>query len=549
MKARVKEDYKVIEKIEGKRFARPDYGVANVTDLVGLRVITLYRLDMLQVIEALLATIEADKSDYGAFVAGSVSEIKIYSTNPTGDAQDLPNRLKALFADHQLAADIEEKPSNYTSIHILALGRGKYRDGYRNIPVEIQVRTALEDVWGQIEHTLKYKRQRIEAREGGSRDEQRLETSLSHLGVLKTLIDGVSQYADQIKLQIDELEPGRRYGASKSAEEPNVRLARLPDLPPKVRSAIEAAVAEAKPVLEESVGNPTERIRALRSSLSQLEKLSATIAGLPDLQPKTLRESSYVVTMQRALVNFQLGNLLPEGEAQLQQALHLYLQAESDFPKRLVVTYRIARTLDGLGRRAQAIEKLRLLVDRLAIANEPMPKRHWIRSAAPRVLGVLLWEEAEATRGSQSGDRGVAAARVLELLQEAFAVTLTAHETRVREDPEDASSPSEKAKAANNLLYYLVEFIESGGTATEGMQEKDIRRYLQEMGAEDPETLEDYQFADTARRAYAHLGDRQREITAARRILTLTHGKENSDAYVRNAIRQSESVLDADKGS
>src|SRR3954452_6299531 len=68
VKARVKEDYKVIEKIQDRRTGtedrppQPAYGVGDVTDLVGLRIVTLYRLDVLEVLEALLVTIDADRS-------------------------------------------------------------------------------------------------------------------------------------------------------------------------------------------------------------------------------------------------------------------------------------------------------------------------------------------------------------------------------------------------------------------------------------------------------------------------------------------------------
>jgi ppGpp synthetase/RelA/SpoT-type nucleotidyltranferase len=549
VKARVKEDYKVIEKITGKRIERPSYGVADVTDIVGLRIITLYRLDMLQVIDALLAAIDADKSESGAFVSGSISEIMIYSTNPTGDAQDLPKRMKALFEQRGFAANIVEKPSNYTSIHILVMGRGRYRDGYRNLPIEIQIRTALEDVWGQIEHGLKYKRQRIEKREGNN-DSRRLETSLNHLGVLKTLIDGVAQYADQIKLQIDELEPSLRYGSSRSIEEPNARLKNLTDLPTPIREEIEAAVKEAQPVLEESAGKPSERAHALSDVLTRLKNIESSVAELPELRARTRREVVYVLTMQRALVHFQLGNLIDEGEEQyqLQQALLLYQEMEMTFPKRLVVAYRIARTLDALGQRSKAIEKLRALVHSLSVEGEPTPKRHWIRSAAPRILGVLLWEEADATRGGHGTERGLAGPRALALLQEAFAVTRAAYEIKVREDPEDNTTPSERAKAANNLLYFLLEFVEGGGGAQEGMGEEDIARYLDEIGAADPNVMTDHQFADTARRAYAHLGDHQNEQLAAKKLLELTgSGAAVNDPYIRKAIRAAHAALaDAD---
>lgn len=319
VKARVKEDYKVVEKVKERRTgdahreARPTYGVGDITDLVGLRIITLYRLDVLEVIEALLVTINRDRSSSSPFVADSVSEVVIYSTNPTGDVQNLPGRVKELFEAYGLGhvTRIEEKPSNYSSIHLIVRGRGKYRDRYRELPIEIQIRTALEDVWGQIEHTLCYKRKRLMNTDAGSPESMRLETTLRHLGALKTMIDGIAQYGDQIKLQIDELEPELRSTATKVAEEVGARLGSLRDLPDAVKSEIAGAVAIAKPALSGELQSPDARIRVLRQALATLDTLSDAPETLPNLKPRTRKEMRYIVTMQRALLHFQLGNLLP----------------------------------------------------------------------------------------------------------------------------------------------------------------------------------------------------------------------------------------------
>lgn len=538
---RVKEDYKIVEKVKAKRADRPAYGVKDVTDLVGLRVITLYRMDIMTVIDALLDTISRDVSEDAVFVGGSIAEALIYSTNPTGDAQELPKKVKALFESRGIAAEIVERPSNYTSIHILVQGRGRYREGYRLLPIEIQVRTALEDFWGQIEHGLKYKRQRV----GSIRDEQRLETSLNHLGVLKTLIDGVAQYADQIKVQIDEIETGLRYGSSRSVEEPNARLRTLKGLPDDLHSKIEVAIKAAQPVLEESGGKPSERIPSLSALAVRLQALDEEVGALTGLQSRTRKEASYLLTMQRALVHFQLGNLIADGEPEIQRALQLYREMEARFPKRLVIAYRIAKTLDALGRRTDAIDKQRAIVVALGAKGEPTPKHHWIRSAAPRVLGVLLWEEAEALRGGHGSERGPAPPKALDLLNEAFTVTREARETKVKENPEELGGSTERAKASNNLLYYLLEIVEGGGAAPAGTDEAEVRRYLKEMGADDPGLMTDHQFADTARRAYIFLGDVARARSAAHRLLELTgHGEGANDPYIRRSVIEARATLD-----
>jgi ppGpp synthetase/RelA/SpoT-type nucleotidyltranferase len=548
VKARVKEDYKIIDKIKDRRAGGKDrepqstYSVGDVTDLVGLRIVTLYRLDLIEVIEALFATIKADTSKSAPFVAESISEITIYSTNPKGDVQGLPELLLALFERHGYGqiARVAEKQSNYSSIHILLRGRGKYRDSYREVPVEIQLRTALEDVWGQIEHSLKYKRKRLSDAGAQSRERARLTTTLSHLGALKTMIDGIAQYADQIKVQIDELEPELRYSESRPSEEADLRLRKLKDLPQEVRDEIAAAIAEAKPALSNSGAPPQSRMRVLRAALSRLEAVADNEPLLQVASMKTRKEANFIVTMQRALIHFQLGNLLENGGGQLQKAYQLYSVLETEFPKRLVVSYRLARTLDAIGTRSAAIEKLREVVARMETEGDQTPADHWIRSAAPRVLGVLLWEEARA--GPDGLAESSTDSTTLELLRDAYSYSLQAHEKEVFNDP--VSATSERLKAANNLLYFLLEYLEAGGEPREGMSEEDVARYLSELGGDQPEKLSSLNVADTVRRAHRHLGNRPLELDAARAVLRLDDQSHSPRTQiVREAVRTAERTV------
>lgn len=545
VKARVKEDYKCVDKIKDRRRGGPDrepqpgYGVPDLMDLVGVRIVTLYRLDALEVIEALLTAMNGDTSSSAPFVANSIGQVTIYTANLAGDVQKLPELLRKLFERHGLGAvtRMAVKASNYSSIHILARGRGRYRDGYREVPIEIQVRTALEDVWGQIEHTLKYKREMLAGRTEPSAADLRLQTTLSHLGALKTMIDGIAQYGDQIKLQIDELEPELRYSASKSAEDPSGRLSSLTDLPAALRDEVVAALAEARPGLVDESIDAGLRIRKLRSVLPRLEAIADQAAGLRELRSKTRKELDYIVTMQRALLHFQIGNLLEAGEAQLRRALALYEEMEDRFPARIVVAYRLARTLDALGMREEAIAKLRLMVQRLEQPGEPTPSDHWLRSAAPRGLGVLLWEAALASGGDHVGQDGFA------MLREAFEVTLRASRAEVTEDPV-LGGGSERGKALNNLLYFLLEYLEAGGPPRPGMDESELRTLLKRLEVGEPAALASLSLADTARRAYGHLQEPAKERQAASRVLDLAaQQKGPRDAVIRDAVRAAEGVL------
>lgn len=136
VKVRVKEDYKIQEKVLRKREARPEYDVGHLRDIVGLRIVTLYRLDALDIIPILINAIQEPPAG-GVFRAMSLEEIVVYTTNPQGDPQQLSARLMHLFSERGLGqiAKVGEAPTNYTSIHMVAWGQGIYRGEPQDIPV------------------------------------------------------------------------------------------------------------------------------------------------------------------------------------------------------------------------------------------------------------------------------------------------------------------------------------------------------------------------------------------------------------------------------
>ena len=219
------------------------------------------------------------------------------------------------------------------------------------------------------------------------------------------------------------------------------------------------------------------------------------------------------------------------------------MQMEREFPLRLVVAYRLALTLDALGARTEAIAKLRDVVRRLGTKGEPTPKDHWIRSAAPRNLGVLLWEEAKSSR-DMAEEGADPDARTLELLREAYEFTRIAHDVEVKQDPQGEEGTSERIKAANNLLYFLLEYLEGGGPPLEGMGRTQVIAFLKEIEGDAPSALKSLAAADTVRRAHEHLGNKELELEAARAVVRLgSKAPSPRPAIVREALRAAERSL------
>jgi hypothetical protein len=83
VKVRVKEDYKIQDKVLLKRKKNPDYAVCNLRDVVGLRVITLYRLDALAIIPILVDLIQSGSDETSLFKPNSLqADVLVHHARP-----------------------------------------------------------------------------------------------------------------------------------------------------------------------------------------------------------------------------------------------------------------------------------------------------------------------------------------------------------------------------------------------------------------------------------------------------------------------------------
>lgn len=177
VKSRIKGVESTKNKIDKKRSdGHAEYGLGNVTDIIGVRVICHFVKDVPEVVSALLFA--AKNKD---FISKHYESVRIYTT--TSPAQTaLIKELDKVAREHELEFVKEEKPSRYTSVHMVWTLAERFLP--RN--VEIQVRTVFEDAWSEIEHALKYKG-------GGS-----AAIVSDDMQILNTLVQGCLEFSDLI---------------------------------------------------------------------------------------------------------------------------------------------------------------------------------------------------------------------------------------------------------------------------------------------------------------------------------------------------------------
>jgi len=532
VKIRVKEDYKIVQKVMLKRQSKEkaNYDVDSLRDIIGLRLVTLFRLDSLSIVPNLLNLIQTNsgKSEKNLFLADPIEEVVIYSTNPEGDAQQLPQRVKQIFENKGFGSKtrIEATPSNYSSIHVVAWARGKYREGYRNIPIEIQIRTAFEDVWGEIDHKLKYKR--VNPQQKNLSFQKSIETSLSHLNVMKTLIDGIAQYGDQIKIQVNQAEKtSQRKILFKLAEEPTHKLTGHSEFKNEIKDAFLTSLGAVRNLVKKL--NSADTGVPIEGSFSDAMKAVNSVREILTEQSQAsefVQDAELVLDREEAFLRYTYGKALGSvgGNESLLKARQMFQRLADLHPQDAMVRYRLARTYEGLGDRGSAISQLKTLYENRASFESP--PSHWVFYSALNAMCVIKWESVEELRknafkhsnDSQSGRYRDVLTSILADLGELY-----------DQEQNFEIQETDKLKLRNNLLYFYVELDkllkaipEITAESTEFIEQDVINDCLDKLSLdiqkqkECGEIMSDYRRLDTMLHASVHMQDKENSLQLAR---------------------------------
>ncbi len=157
--------------------------IDTITDMIGLRILCLFEQDIFDVYQYLLTMLNRE--------VYTLKEILVYgwkkdSIVPIDFMQKEFNKF-----DRYSKVKFEDiyRDNGYQSIHFVGL----YKDFHQNIEYsfEIQLRTLLQDVWGELEHKLAYKQKNPHQfiRQSFMRLSKSLETNDMLITHLKSFID------------------------------------------------------------------------------------------------------------------------------------------------------------------------------------------------------------------------------------------------------------------------------------------------------------------------------------------------------------------------
>ncbi|SCX86838.1 hypothetical protein [Nitrosospira sp. Nsp13] len=141
---RVKSVNSIYIKTKRKKYESLD----DITDYAGFRILCLFERDLIETTKYLASYLkrEIDK----------MMEVKLFNWEEKGESKNIGNEIEAaikhIFPDTEIE-HVNQEESGYKSIHFLVYM--VYHN--QKYPIEIQVRTLFQDVWGELGHALVYK--------------------------------------------------------------------------------------------------------------------------------------------------------------------------------------------------------------------------------------------------------------------------------------------------------------------------------------------------------------------------------------------------------
>jgi ppGpp synthetase/RelA/SpoT-type nucleotidyltranferase len=421
VKHRVKHRDRIKEKMhqKGIRDAR------QIVDICGFRLITFYQGDIPVVVEHLLKVIEHEDPPNSPFKKGCRVEVDINTSRTESDPLSISEAVQAVAARSSLAprVTVRSRPTGYSSVHMVVSAPAKGDDSDINeMFLEIQIRSAWEDIWGEIDHRLRYGSERGGAGVLWSQ----------HLNVFKALIDGVVQYVDVIRRQSkgDTPKSPSAIKGDKTIATPEHQQERLRGLRPEILSRVSKAfdLWKQADASRQRGGDPG----LLRQAADAFSGILQEFKGQPADNAKLAAELEYVASTECAYLLMYTGD-----KYDLAQSAELYKNILAKTPTDATALFRLGSVR---GRQMQFSESDRLLMRALQVIesgeDDRLDVNHWTYDVARLTLGITRW------RIFKAGGPRECLTTAIELARSVLA------------KPGD---PANLVRAVNDLLYYAYE--------------------------------------------------------------------------------------------
>ena len=521
-KTRVKSWKKLLSKLELKRKKKPAYSLNDITDVLGLRIVTLFRQDMIDIIDIILSLISHQvKYNPIPFEGNGLVEAIIYTPSPKNDIiiSQAHQKIDSFGLIPSDSIQLETTVARYSSIHLVAKMDFSVPDfnGTYKIPVEIQIRTVFEDAWGELDHKYGYQN-----REGKS---ESVITNPLHvqknLLTMKKFVDACSEYADNIRDLATESEIETRTVKPLETDDLVNRNLLIGGISQKTISEY-MCVRAIRASAEESKNTSQTYLRAAESFSKLLEQMTLD---------QTFQESKgfeayyYYIKMDEALCRISTSDI-----SEIKKALTIYIDLARNYVSYPMIQLRMGQALIRLKEYDAArkqLKKCRTMVNRLSIVSEekrairlPDVELKRVQIRLYLLLGFAYWKES-----SDIYTKNVDSKRVRTFLVQAFEQTEPALSC-------EHIDMDDRVKILNNMVFYALEIVHfkalhfKKGNENFEKHESFIKENLSTIEkSTNLSTAENVNNLDTLMNCYIYLNNKPKAIKVAERLekLSLEH--------------------------
>ena len=536
IKSRIKSHASIVGKVHGRG---NDFSCAAVRDIVGFRIIDLYRMDVPKTLKTFYSLILLG-SNTDLFPA-TPPEIKIYK--PRVDDDLYQEALATVLSDLDLKVEVKEKESNYSSIHLLTSCRVQFRGQIKSVPIEVQFRSAIEDVWSEMEHKLKYKGnlQSIDVGEDTTKRDF-VDYLLKQMAAQKVNFDALETQAGGINEQRMKLtQPHAAYTPARSEVVVADRLKSVLETAGLERALVARdrallARGQANKIAHQppSLISPEQTHEALglyeTSTVNFGDVLKAVEQAREVTSPGPRSFAIAIARMEIAFNSYLMGlfarkvQIEAKASGLLHDASRTYSELLVEGAPFIIIRYRLAQVRFAVGDFEGATALLEQVIAGMD-EDEDVKGRpnHWLRSECRRFLGLVMWNAAERMKdlAVSSNQPDYKHTERVALYTDALKVTLDSLSLRVEGavggEPgmtEDGETAAHLRKASNNALAYLSDLRQLGvHTRVKSelkITKKKIATLLEQMRAksiEDIWELPSPEQADTVILTYEELAD------------------------------------------
>lgn len=166
--------------------------LSKINDLVGVRILHLHTKQIRSIDEVLRSILEEQRYD---LIEGPF-------------ARTWDDESRAFF--RECGIDTQGSPSMYTSVHYVVGSASRTR-----ITAEIQVRTLMEEVWGEVDHALNYPHQ-IDSLACREQLKVLARVTSSATRLVDSIFLTLDEYNEAHAMTIEETRPETRSGARKA---------------------------------------------------------------------------------------------------------------------------------------------------------------------------------------------------------------------------------------------------------------------------------------------------------------------------------------------